>query len=55
MIYAKNEFKFIRLNLEDKENLLKLFLNEKIDIVCNLAAQAGVRYSLSNPRHIYPK
>ena len=48
-ICKKNEFKFIRLNLEDKENLLKLFLNEKIDIVCNLAAQAGVRYSLSNP------
>ena len=49
VICKKNEFRFIRLNLEDKENLLKLFLNEKIDIVCNLAAQAGVRYSLSNP------
>ena len=49
VISKKNEFRFIRLNLEDKENLLKLFLNEKIDIVCNLAAQAGVRYSLSNP------
>ena len=48
-ICKKNKFKFIRLNLEDKENLLKLFLNEKINIVCNLAAQAGVRYSLSNP------
>ena len=48
-ICKKNAFKFIRLNLEDKENLLKLFQDEKIDIVCNLAAQAGVRYSLSNP------
>ena len=48
-ICKKNAFKFIRLNLEDKENLLKLFHDEKIDIVCNLAAQAGVRYSLSNP------
>ena len=48
-IFKKNEFKFVRLNLEDKENLSKLFFNEKIDIVCNLAAQAGVRYSLSNP------
>ncbi len=48
-IYKRNKFKFIRLNLEDKENLSSLFANEKIDIVCNLAAQAGVRYSLSNP------
>ncbi len=41
--------KFIKLNLEDKENLFKLFETEKFDAVCNLAAQAGVRYSLSNP------
>ena len=45
----KNKFKFVRLNLEDKENLSRLFASENIDIVCNLAAQAGVRYSLSNP------
>ena len=44
-----DKFKFIRLNLEEKEHLSRLFINEKIDIVCNLAAQAGVRYSLSNP------
>ena len=48
-IYKINKFKFIRLNLEEKEYLSRLFINEKIDIVCNLAAQAGVRYSLSNP------
>ncbi|WP_458699939.1 NAD-dependent epimerase [Sulfurospirillum sp. 1307] len=42
-------YKFIKLNLEDKENLEKLFKEEKFDKVCNLAAQAGVRYSLSNP------
>lgn len=42
-------FKFIRLNLEDREELPKLFNKEKIDIVCNLAAQAGVRYSIQNP------
>lgn len=41
--------KFIKLNLEDKENLFKLFETEKFDAVCNLAAQAGVRYSLTNP------
>jgi len=42
-------YKFIKLNLEDKESLERLFKNEKFDAVCNLAAQAGVRYSLTNP------
>ncbi len=42
-------FKFIRLNLEDKEELLQLFTTEKFEVVCNLAAQAGVRYSIENP------
>jgi UDP-glucuronate 4-epimerase len=42
-------YKFIKLNLEDKENLNKLFEQEKFDKVINLAAQAGVRYSLTNP------
>ncbi|HAR62194.1 MAG: NAD-dependent epimerase [Candidatus Margulisiibacteriota bacterium] len=42
-------YKFIKLNLEDKDNLFKLFENEKFDKVCNLAAQAGVRYSITNP------
>jgi UDP-glucuronate 4-epimerase len=42
-------YKFIKLNLEDKEGMNKLFETEKFDAVCNLAAQAGVRYSLTNP------
>ncbi len=42
-------FSFIRLNLEDRIELPKLFNNQGFDIVCNLAAQAGVRYSLENP------
>ena len=42
-------FKFIRMNLEDRENLPKLFKDKKFDLVCNLAAQAGVRYSIENP------
>jgi UDP-glucuronate 4-epimerase len=42
-------FKFIKMNLEDRDNLPKLFKNEKFDVVCNLAAQAGVRYSIENP------
>ncbi|WP_417800489.1 NAD-dependent epimerase [Tenacibaculum sp.] len=46
---TKENFKFIRLNLEDKEELFQLFISEKFDVVCNLAAQAGVRYSIENP------
>ncbi len=42
-------YSFIRMNLEDREQLHKLFEEEKFDVVCNLAAQAGVRYSLENP------
>jgi len=42
-------YKFIRMNLEDKDAMNKLFEDEKFDAVCNLAAQAGVRYSLTNP------
>lgn len=45
-------YRFIQLKLEDVENLNRLFENEKFDKVCNLAAQAGVRYSLTNP-HAY--
>ncbi|PQL92015.1 NAD-dependent epimerase [Apibacter adventoris] len=41
---------FIKLNLEDKDNIEKLFEREKFDKVINLAAQAGVRYSLVNPQ-----
>lgn len=42
-------FQFIKISLEDREELPKLFEKEQIEIVCNLAAQAGVRYSLENP------
>lgn len=44
-----DNFQFIRLNIEDREQLPKLFEKENFDVVCNLAAQAGVRYSLQNP------
>ncbi len=44
--------KFIKANLEDSQTINKLFESEKFDAVCNLAAQAGVRYSLENP-HAY--
>ena len=42
-------YSFVKLNLEDKANLKRLFAEHKFDSVCNLAAQAGVRYSLVNP------
>lgn len=42
-------YKFIKLNLEDREGVLKIFSHEGFDMVVNLAAQAGVRYSLINP------
>src|ERR1051326_1853603 len=42
-------FRFIQLNLENKEGIDRLFKNERFDYVINLAAQAGVRYSLQNP------
>lgn len=45
-------YRFVQMQLEDKSKLYKLFVAEKFDAVCNLAAQAGVRYSLENP-HAY--
>jgi UDP-glucuronate 4-epimerase len=41
--------RFIRLNLVERDAILKLFEQEKFDTVIHLAAQAGVRYSLENP------
>lgn len=43
-------FAFHRLGLEDTEAMGELFRRERFDLVVNLAAQAGVRYSLENPR-----
>lgn len=42
-------FRFVRMHLEDREALPSLFKYENFDVVCHLAAQAGVRYSLENP------
>ena len=41
--------RFIRMGIEDKESLDALFDAERFDKVVNLAAQAGVRYSITNP------
>ena len=40
---------FYKLDLSDKKAMETLFKTEKFDAVMNLAAQAGVRYSLENP------
>ena len=42
-------FQFIRLKIEDRQALPELFKTHQFDSVCNLAAQAGVRYSIENP------
>ncbi len=42
-------FRFVRMGIENMEQLDALFANEKFDRVVNLAAQAGVRYSITNP------
>lgn len=44
-----DKFKFIKGNLADKELINKIFEENKPEIVVNLAAQAGVRYSITNP------
>ena len=51
-LVKSNKFKnydFIKLLLEDKDQILKLFKEQQFDYVCHLAAQAGVRYSIENP------
>ena len=42
-------YSFIQLKLEDKDGLEALFSTSKFAVVINLAAQAGVRYSMTNP------
>jgi UDP-glucuronate 4-epimerase len=43
-------YRFIQLKLEDAQGVNELFQQEQFDTVINLAAQAGVRYSLENPK-----
>ncbi|MGY4539094.1 UDP-glucuronate 4-epimerase [Mucilaginibacter sp. UYNi724] len=43
-------YRFIKADLEDSELLTKLFKEQNFDAVVNLAAQAGVRYSIENPK-----
>ena len=52
MLKEDDKFSFIKMDIADKEAMEKLFAENKFDGVINLAAQAGVRYSLENP-HVY--
>ncbi|QNR07505.1 NAD-dependent epimerase [Macrococcoides canis] len=47
--FLNNEFKNYEINLEDYEAVKEVFEKEQPEVVINLAAQAGVRYSLENP------
>jgi UDP-glucuronate 4-epimerase len=51
-IKEEKGFTFHKLDLTDRDNIEQLFAENKFDIVVNLAAQTGVRYSLMNP-HAY--
>lgn len=47
---SNKNFTFQKLDIADREGVAKLFKEQKFDAVMNLAAQAGVRYSLTNPQ-----
>ena len=46
---SRGRWKFVKGDLSDRSLIDSLFAEEKFDIVVNLAAQAGVRYSITNP------
>lgn len=51
-LQGKPNFSFHQLDLTNREGMTQLFADQNFDVVVNLAAQAGVRYSLENP-HAY--
>ena len=52
LVGERRSFRFYRLDLADRKGVAQVFADERPEIVVNLAAQAGVRYSLQNP-HAY--
>ncbi len=50
MLNQFDNFKFIKASLEDEDSIKGIFKETDIPVVINLAAQAGVRYSLENPK-----
>lgn len=51
-LVSRKGFSFVHLDLADRQGVADLFSRHRFDVVMNLAAQAGVRYSLKNP-HSY--
>ena len=47
-----SNFIFVKMDLKDREQLEEIFAQHEFDVVVNMAAQAGVRYSIENP-HAY--
>ena len=45
-----NNFSFHKVDISNSEKFKEFMRNKKFDVICHLAAQAGVRYSLINPR-----
>ena len=52
LLQKQRNFQFFHIDLADRNNLYELFARQKFTYVVNLAAQAGVRYSITNP-HAY--
>ena len=53
LLKQNKRFNFLKINLIDKKKIITVFKKHKIDFVIHLAAQAGVRYSLINPKSYY--
>jgi len=50
ILKKKKRFHFQKIDISNYQKLEKIFKRKKIDFIINLAAQAGVRYSIDNPR-----
>lgn len=53
LLLNQPNFRFIKLDIEKKRDVIRLFEKEKIDGVINLAARAGVRYSIERPERYF--
>jgi len=49
VLKKSKKFNFLKIDIKNKKNVEKIFKKNQFDIVFNLAAQAGVRYSIDNP------
>ncbi|MCC6793158.1 MAG: SDR family NAD(P)-dependent oxidoreductase, partial [Thermomicrobiales bacterium] len=48
-LLSRDGFRFVKMDVADRDGIAQLFAGERPDLVVHLAAQAGVRYSLQNP------